>query len=136
MSETKGHITETCYFPIEIVISGANTKNTINKALPLLYEKVEGVLIIHPGGSHGNGTLQLGVAGEEIFPKGFHARTFMLMQSSDYQDEIINRDIDKYMYAFQEKAEGSTVALEYTEPVDGTSGVLYLLFKLTRQKPC
>ena len=136
MSCSENHITEVCYFPIEMVIEGANAKVSINHALPLLYEKVEGVMIFHPGGNHGKGTLQLGVAGEEIFPKGFHAEAFMLKHSSNVNQEFVNRDPDKYLYAFEETAKGSTVSAEYNEPEDGESGVMYLIFKLTRQKPC
>lgn len=129
-------MTETCYFPVEMAIEGANAKVSINRATPLLYDKVEGVTIIHPGGNHGSGTIRLGVAGEEIFPKGFHARAFMMVQSSHHEDEIITKDIDRYMYAFEEDAKGSTISAEYTEPADGEGGVLYLMFKLTRQKTC
>ncbi len=136
MSSGKQHITETCYLPMEIVIEGAGKKVNIEQALPLLYEKVEGVTVLHPGGDHGNGTLALGVAGEEIFPNGFHARAFMMMQSNHHNDAIINREIDDYMYSFEEKAVGATVSAKYIEPDNGTSGVLYLIFKLTRQKPC
>lgn len=136
MSNANPHITETCFYPIEIVIEGAGKEVNIEQALPLLYEKVEGITVLHPGGDHGKGTLALGVAGEEIFPKGFHARSFMMMQSSHYNDAIINREIDNYMYSFEEKAIGSTVSAKYTEPENGTSGILYLIFKLTRQRPC
>ena len=136
MSTANQHITETCYFPMEIVIDGAGKEISIEQALPLLYEKVEGVTVLHPGGNHGKGTLVMGVAGEEIFPKGFHARAFMMMQSSHHNDEIINREINNYMYPFEEKAIGSTVSAKYTEPENGTSGILYLIFKLTRTKPC
>lgn len=136
MSCSGNHITEVCYFPVEMVIDGAKAKVSINKATPLLYDKVEGVTIIHPGGNHGKGTIQLGVAGEEIFPKGFHARAFMMMHSSHHKDEIITKEIDKYMYTFEENAKGSTISAEYIEPADGESGVMYLMFKLTREKPC
>jgi hypothetical protein len=136
MNHNNQHITETCYQPFEIVIQGAGKEVKIEQALPLLYDKVEGVTILHPGGNHGKGTLELSVAGEEIFPKGFHARAFMIMQSSHHTDAIINREIDNYLYEFEERAKGSTIYAKYTEPINGESGVVYLIFKLTRQKPC
>lgn len=136
MNVNHQHITEVCYHPIEIVIEGAGSEIQIEQALPLLYDKVEGVTVLHPGGNHGKGTLELGVAGEEIFPKGFHARAFMLIQSSHHIIEMINREFDCYLYDFEERAKGSTVSAKYIEPDNGESGVLYLIFKLTRQKPC
>lgn len=136
MNQENQHIKETCYHPFEIAIEGAGKEVKIEQALPLLYDKVEGVTVLHPGGNHGKGTLELSVAGEEIFPKGFHARTFMMIQSSHYNDAIINREIDNYLYEFEEKAIGSTVTAKYTEPDDGASGILYLIFKLTRKKSC
>jgi hypothetical protein len=136
MGNTVQHITEVCYFPVEIAIKAAGEKTEITKATPLLYDKVEGVTVVHPGGRHGKGTLQLGVAGEEIFPKGFHARAYMFMNSSHHQDETINREPNRYMYPFKERAKGSTITAIYTEPPGGDSGVLYLVFKLTRQQPC
>lgn len=136
MNNTNQHITETCYFPIEIGIEGPGKEVYIQQALPLLYQKVEGVVVVQPGGNYGNGTLELGVAGEEIFPKGFHTRAFMMIQSSHYADAMINREMDDYLYTFEEKAQGSTVSAKYTEPANGGSGVLYLVFKLTRTRPC
>ena len=136
MSRQKKHITEICYHPVEITIDGAGSVVEIEQALPLLYDKVEGVTMFHPGGSHGGGNLKLAVAGEEIFPKDFHARAFMIKQSSHYKEPIINKDFDHYLYQFEERAKGATVSATYTEPSNGTSGVLYLIFKLTRSRPC
>lgn len=136
MSNRNQHITETCYFPIEIIIEGPGKEVNIQQALPLLYQKVEGVMVMHPGGDYGHGTLALGVAGEEIFPKGFHARAFMMILSSHHADVNINREMDDYLYTFEEKAQGSTVVAKYTEPTNGGSGILYMIFKLTRTKQC
>jgi hypothetical protein len=136
MNNNQSHITDTCFHPVEISIPGAGAIVSFEQALPLLYDKVEGVLVIHPGGNHGSGTLELGVAGEEIFPENFHARVYMLMQSSHREDAMVNREFEKYMYEFRERAKGSTVSVKYTEPVNGESGLLYLVFKLTRGKTC
>jgi hypothetical protein len=127
---------EIYYHPVEIEIAGAGLVVKIEQALPLLYDTVEGVVIIHPGGDHGKGTLGLGVAGEEIFPTDFHARAFMQIHSSHHHDAIITKDLDKYMYEFTERAKGSTISVKYTEPSDGTSGVLFMVFKLTRYSKC
>lgn len=136
MSNQPKHITENCYHPVEIAIGGAGSVVEIEKALPLLYDKVEGVTVFHPGGSHGSGSLKLAVAGEEIFPKGFHARAFMLKQSSHYQKPDINKDFDHYLYKFEERAKGASISATYTEPSNGTNGVMFLIFKLTRSRPC
>ena len=136
MSNQSTHITEVYYHPIEITIEKAGSEVKIEQALPLLYDKVEGITVLHPGGAHGKGTLELAVAGEEIFPEGFHARTFMMMQSSHKEDEMINKEIDGYLYEFEERAKGSTVTAKYNEPSTGEGGILYMIFKLTRQKSC
>lgn len=134
MNNEQKHIMETSYYPLEIPIEGAGSIVKFTHALPLLYEKVEGVTVLHPGGNHGNGTLELGVAGEEIFPEGFHARSYMCIHGSHYQDAMINKELDCYMYEFHERAKGSTVQVRYTEPSDGEGGILYLVFKLSRQR--
>ncbi len=136
MNRDNQHITGICYYPVEIVIDGPGKEVKTESALPLTYDKVEGVAILHPGGNHGNGTLELSVAGEEIFPKGFHARAYMMEQSSHHAQAFINRGIDSYLYRFEERAKGATVSAKYTEPGNGESGVLYLVFKLTRQATC
>ena len=125
--------TETCYFPVDINIKKAGETVKVEKALPLLFDKVEGVTILNPGGVHGGGNLYLSVAGEEIFPETFHARTVMCYQSSHHEEAIVSRALDNYLYPIEEKAKGATVSAKYTEPSNGASGVLYLLFKLTRQ---
>lgn len=127
---------EIYYHPVEIEIAGADSVVKIEQALPLLYDTVEGVVVINPGGDHGQGTLELGVAGEEIFPENFHARAYMCIKSSNYEDAIITKELDRYMYEFNERAKGSTISAKYTEPSDGTSGVLFLVFKLTKQSLC
>ncbi len=136
MNKYHPHIVDICYYPVEIAITGAGVVVSFEQALPLLYDMVEGLVIINPGGNHGQGTLELGVAGEEIFPENFHARTFMLIQISHHDDAMVNRDFEKYMYEFRERAKGSTVAVKYTESANGESGVLYLVFKLVKYNPC
>lgn len=136
MNNQHPHTSDTCFYPVEITIPGAGAVVSFERALPLLYDTVEGVLLVQPGGNHGKGTLELGVAGEEIFPEGFHARTYMLMQSSHHEDAMVNRDFEKYMYGFKEREKGSTVAVKYTEPANGESGLLYLVFKLTKSNTC
>lgn len=133
MKNTLSNTADIYYHPVEIPIEGAGSVVNFEQALPLLYDKVEGVTVLHPGGDHGKGTLELGVAGEEIFPKGFHARAYMMMQSSRHDDALVNREIDSCLYEFEERAKGSTVSVKYTEPDTGESGVLYLIFKLTRR---
>lgn len=134
-SETK-HIAETCYFPVELFVPGPGANVEINQALPLLYELAEGVTVLNPAGIDFRGTLKLSVAGEEVFPNGFHVRAYMYTQSSHSNDAIINRELDSHIYPFKEKAKGSTIKACYKEPSNGQKGMLYLVFKLTRTKPC
>ena len=136
MSHSHQHITEVYYHSIEIAIEGGGSAVKIEQALPLLYDMVDGVFVLHPGGNHGKGTMALSVAGEEIFPENFHARAFMCIQSSHREDAMITKEPDSYMYEFSERAKGSTVAIKYTEPLNGENGVIYLILKLTRKKLC
>lgn len=129
-------IKETYYHPIEIIIPSAGSKVDIKQALPLTWDEAVGVIIVNLGGSHGKGTLELSVAGEEIFPGNFHARAFMQILSSNRNDEILVNELDKYLYEFREEARGATISATYKEPGNGTSGILYLYLKLTREKTC
>jgi hypothetical protein len=132
----RAKIYETYYHSVEIVIPGADTKVEIEQALPLDWEKVAGVVVVNPGGGHNGGLLKLSIGGEEIFPKKFHTRCFMQKLSSHYNDPVVVKDLDRYMYEFDENAEGATVSATYTEPPQssgGTKGILYLYLKLIRK---
>lgn len=126
-------IIQTYYHPFEITIPGAGQKVLIEQPLPLNWDEAVGVVLINPGGNHGKGIFELSVGGEEIFPSGFHARAYMQTLSSNYQDAIIVKELDRYMYAIQEAAKGATVKASYSEPQSGSKGMLYLYIKLTRE---
>jgi hypothetical protein len=132
----KAEIYETYYHPVEIIIPAADTKVKVEQALPMDWEKVAGVVVVNPGGTHNGGLLKLSIGGEEIFPEKFHARCFMQTLSSHHNDPVVVKSLDRYMYEFEENAEGATVSATYTEPpqsAGGTKGILYLYLKLKRK---
>jgi hypothetical protein len=131
--ESKPNI-EICYFPVEINIDKAGEKVKIEKALPLLFDKVEGVTILNPGYNGSAGTLELSIGGEEIFPSGFHAGAYMCHQGSFKDEALVTKSIDSCMCFIEEKAQGATISATYLEPAGGDKKRLYLFFKLTRQE--
>lgn len=124
--------TETCYFPVEINVNKAGEKVKIDKTLPLLFDKVEGVTMLNPGYNEPAGTLELSIGGEEIFPSGYHAGAFMCHQGSFENEALVTKSIDSCMCFFEEKAQGATISATYREPENGNKKRLYLVFKLTR----
>ncbi len=126
-------IIQTYYHPFEIAIPAAGQKVIVEQPLPLDWDEATGIVIVNPGGNHGMGTIELSIGGEEIFPADFHARAYMQVLSSNHQDGIVVKELDKYMYAINEKANGSTVKATYTEPKNGSKGLLYLYIRLTRE---
>ncbi len=123
---------ETCYFPVEIRAKAGETVR-LERALPLLFEKVTGVAILNPGYEDKGGTLKLSIGGEEIFPIGFHAGAYMKHQSTDQETPFVLKDLDSYMHEIDETAQGATVSVIYKEPLEGGEKTLFLLFKLTRE---
>lgn len=129
--QTTSHI-EISYHPVRLEAVPGKT-STVEEALPLLFEKVEGITVLNTGGRHGVGILTLSIGGEEIFPEGFHARAFMYHQVNDHRESIVAKDMESYLWEVDEKAEGATVKVSYTEAQDGAKGHVYLLLKLTKQ---
>lgn len=127
---------EIVYHPIEISVEKVGETIKIEQPLPLLFDRVKGVLVLNPGGDCGGGTLSLSIGGEEVFPDTFHAESFMYHQSNNPVDEIMTKELDSYMHPVNEKAKGATIKASYQEPEDGAVGVLYLILKLTKQVQC
>jgi hypothetical protein len=123
---------ETCYFPIEIKVNKAGETVRLERALPLLFEKVKGATILDPGHEDKGGVIFLSIGGEEIFPGGFHAGTYMKHQPTDQGTAFVLKDIDSYMHEIDETAQGATVSVIYKEPLDGGEKTLFLLLKLIR----
>ena len=131
-----GKLQEVLYHSVEINVTRPGQKVSIEQPLPLLFDQVEGVAIIHPGGKQGQGKLSLSIGGETIFPDGFHAGAFMHHTGNSPKDELVSKEIDTHLYNINEKAKGATIKATYCEPEEGSNGVLYLVFKLTKNNKC
>lgn len=112
---------------IPIAVKGAGTLNQVATTTENSHDRVTGLALFKLGGAHGHGTLHLKIAGQEIFPQGFHA-DLLTLKADD--KNLVLKDV---IWPVDIEAKGSSIQLEYKEPEGGEAGKLWLYLFTTEE---
>ena len=111
---------------IEINIPGAGQMVNFDTDSLTSMKEVIGIALINPNPKmSGHGTLRLRIGDKEILPNDFHADLIAKFSHKEV-DAKIEFAFKEYIFPVKTEAKGKPVKLEYTEPVNGNSGKLYL----------
>lgn len=111
---------------IEIAIPGAGQVVSFDADTLTSMQNVIGIALINPTPkTSGHGTLRLRIGDSEILPNDFHADLIAKFNHSEV-DTKHEFGFKEYIFPVEAQAKGKPLRITYTEPVDGSSGKLYL----------